>query len=207
MSDATRLEVCVVACAEAFRGDGAVMCSPMGDVPGRGARLAKMTFEPDLYLPGEFGDPPVTYREVFHTLWAGRRHVMMGAAQLDRHGAQNISAIGDHAHPKVQLLGVRGAPGNTTHHATSYWVPKHGPRVFVEAVDFVCGVGGPHVRRIISDLGVFDLSGPGGTMAVVSVHPGVGLDQVQSATGFPLHAPTPPPATRLPTAAELRLLR
>ena len=183
------------------------MVSPMAPFPRLGARLAKATFAPDLYLPGEFGDPAVTYREVFHTLWAGRRHVMMGAAQLDRHGAQNISAIGDHAHPKVQLLGVRGAPGNTAHHATSYWVPKHGPRVFVPTVDFVCGVGGPHVRRIISDLGVFDLSGPDGTMAVVSLHPGVTPDDVRTATGFSLHVPTPPPTTRLPTAAELRLLR
>src|SRR5687767_15711166 len=36
---------------------------------------------------------------------------------------------------KRQLLGVRGAPGNTVNNRTSYWVPKHSPRVFVEQVD------------------------------------------------------------------------
>ena len=66
---------------------------------------------------------------------------MMGATQVDRHGNQNISAIGDFARPKRQLLGSRGAPGNTVNNRTSYWVPKHSPRVFVEQVDIVSGVG------------------------------------------------------------------
>ena len=30
MSEPTRAEVCVVACAEAWRGDGAILASPMG---------------------------------------------------------------------------------------------------------------------------------------------------------------------------------
>lgn len=207
MTEPTRLEVCVVACADAFRGDGAIMCSPMGDVPRQGALLAKRTFEPELYLAGEFGDPPVVYRDVFHTLWSGRRHVMMGAAQIDRHGNQNISAIGDHLRPKVQLLGVRGAPGNTAHHATSYWVPRHSPRVFVPAVDFICGVGGLFVRRIVSDLGVFDLSGPGGTVAIRTLHPDVTVQQTQAATGFELFVPDDVGVTRWPTGQELSLLR
>ena len=41
----------------------------------------------------------------------------------------------------MQLLGFRGAPGNTINHTTSYWVPNHTPKVFVEQVDVVCGVG------------------------------------------------------------------
>ena len=81
------------------------------------------------------------YRSVFTVVAAGRRHVMMGAAQLDRFGNQNISCIGDWRLPSVQLLGVRGAPGNTVNHPTSYWIPRHSRRVFVESVDMVCGVG------------------------------------------------------------------
>jgi len=50
------------------------------------------------------------YAKVFTMLAAGRRHVMMGAAQIDRYGNQNISCIGDWKRPKAQLLGVRGAP-------------------------------------------------------------------------------------------------
>ncbi len=47
---ATLAEVCVVACAEAWRGDGEVMASPFGTIPALGARLARLTFEPDLVL-------------------------------------------------------------------------------------------------------------------------------------------------------------
>ena len=43
--------------------------------------------------------------------------------------------------PKVQLLGFRGAPGNTINDTTSYWVPNHSPKVFVEKVDMVTGIG------------------------------------------------------------------
>ena len=81
------------------------------------------------------------YRSVFTMVASGRRHVMMGAAQIDRSGNQNISCIGDWALPKAQLLGVRGAPGNTINHPVSYWVPRHTRRVFVEAVDMVSGIG------------------------------------------------------------------
>src|SRR5438105_15750332 len=48
--DATLDEVCVVACAEVWRGDGEVLASPIGTVPTVGARLAKATFEPDLLV-------------------------------------------------------------------------------------------------------------------------------------------------------------
>ncbi|NEE22726.1 CoA-transferase, partial [Streptomyces sp. SID7499] len=35
----TRAEYCVIACAEAWRGDGEILASPMGAVPAAGARL------------------------------------------------------------------------------------------------------------------------------------------------------------------------
>jgi hypothetical protein len=46
----SRAEICVVACAEAWRGDGAILASPMGLIPTLGARLARLTFSPDLLL-------------------------------------------------------------------------------------------------------------------------------------------------------------
>ena len=66
---------------------------------------------------------------MFDVVWSGRRHVMMGATQVDVWGNQNIGALGADPHqPKVQLLGFRGAPGNTINDTTSYWVPNHSPR-------------------------------------------------------------------------------
>jgi len=237
-TEVTRAEVCVVACAEAWRGDGEVMASPFGTIPAIGARLARRTFAPDLVLTdGEaalMANTPalsaprqelvleawMPYRRVFDVVWSGRRHIMMMASQVDRHGNQNLSAIGDWARPKAQLIGVRGAPGNSVNHVTSYWVPSHSPRSFVEHVDVVCGVGydraaaaGPaatrfhEVRVVVSNLGVFDFATPDHVMRLRSVHPGVTVDEVVAATGFALVVPDPVPETRLPTAEELELVR
>jgi acyl CoA:acetate/3-ketoacid CoA transferase beta subunit len=238
MSEITRADVCAVAIAETFRGDGEILASPIGNLPQIGVKLAKLSFEPDLLMTdgvaylradvapvGAASDAPVVegvmnYRLVFDTLWGGRRHVMMGASQIDRFGNQNIACIGDPAKPKAQLLGMRGAPGNTINHTTSYWVPKHGPNAFVEKVDVVSGVGYDRarelhptsarfheIRRVVSDLGVFDFETPDNRMRLRSVHPGVGVDEVVSATGFELVVPDDVPESRLPTDDELRLLR
>jgi acyl CoA:acetate/3-ketoacid CoA transferase beta subunit len=235
---ATRAEYCAIACAEVFRGDGEVMASAFGTAPALGARLARLTFAPDLVLTdGDAalidGAPPLgtdpstmvveshmPYRKVFDTVWSGRRNLIMMASQIDRTGNQNISAIGAWARPKVQLIGVRGAPGNTVNHSTSYWVPAHSPRSFVEQVDVVSGVGyaraeaaGPsatrfhEIRRVVSNLGVFDFETPDHSMRLRSVHPGVSVDEVTEATGFDLVVPPDVPETRLPTPEELELIR
>lgn len=160
------------------------------------------------------------YRQHLAMVSGGRRHVMMGASQLDRFGNQNISCIGDWQRPARQLLGVRGAPVNTLNNPVSYWVPKHSKRVFVEKVDMISGVGydsaaaaGPsatryhRIPRVVSDLGVFDFATPNRTMRLASVHPGVTVEEVQEATGFALALPDEVPPTREPTPAELRLIR
>ncbi|MGW1749702.1 CoA-transferase subunit beta [Streptomyces sp. NPDC002092] len=224
MSEASRAEYCVIACAEAWRGNGEVLASPMGLIPSIGARLARLTFSPDLLLTdGEAtlvrpdGTPEgwLPYRQHLALVSGGRRHVMMGASQIDRFGNQNISCIGDWKRPTRQLLGVRGAPVNTLNNPTSYWVPRHSRRVFVEKVDMVCGVGydraaGARYHRIpcvVSDLGVFDFATPDHSMRLASLHPGVTVEQVRKATGFDLTVPDEVPPTREPTAEELRLIR
>ena len=235
---ATRDEVCAVACAEAWRGDGTLLASPIGTLPMIGARLAKATFESELLLtdgeallvanvlpvgPGDHAkvvEGWMPYRLSFDVLWSGRRHVMMGATQIDRWGNQNISCIGEWDRPKVQLLGMRGAPGNTVNHPTSYWVPNHSPRTFVEQVDVVSGVGPRRaaetgesaaryneIRVVVSNLGVFDFDTPDRSMRVRSVHPGVSVDDVVAATGFPLMVSDDVPETRAPTDEDLHLIR
>ena len=222
MSDVTRAEVCVAACADLFAGAGETLASPMGLIPSLGARLARLTTEPDLLLsdgeaflltPESTVEGWLPYRNVFDVVAHGRRHVVMGANQVDRFGNQNISAIGDHAKPTLQLLGFRGAPGNTVNHRTSYWVPRHGTRVFVERVDVVSGVGYDHavgpfhdVHRVVTNLAVLDFATPDHSMRLVSVHPGVSVDEVQQQTSFPL-ATDEVTETRLPTGEELELIR
>ncbi|MGW6952926.1 CoA-transferase subunit beta [Streptomyces xanthophaeus] len=223
----TRAEYCVIACAEAWRGNGEVLASPMGLIPSFGARLAKRTFSPDLLLTdGEAmlvgldgtAEGWLPYRRHLTMVTGGKRHVMMGASQIDRFGNQNISCIGDWEQPVRQLLGVRGAPVNTLNNPVSYWIPRHSARVFVERVDMVSGVGHDRAQeagvtryhrlpRVVSDLGVFDFTGPGQSMRLASVHPGVTVEQVRAATGFELAADGEVPFTREPDAQELRLIR
>jgi acyl CoA:acetate/3-ketoacid CoA transferase beta subunit len=233
---ATRAEVCAAAIADAFADDGEIFGSPMGLLPTLGARLAKLTSNPDLLLSdGESlflgGVPPlgekadvvegwIPFRRVFDVVAYGKRHVMMGATQIDRHGNQNISAIGSFERPERQLLGARGAPGNTVNNRTSYWVPRHSPRVFVEAVDIVSGVGparakaaGPaasrfnDIHRIVTNLAVLDVRGRGDTLRLLSVHQGVSVDDVREASGCELETPADVLETRTPTMEELVLLR
>lgn len=221
----SRADVCVTACADLFVGAGEILASPMGLIPSLGARLARLTTEPDLLvsdgeatLLGPDGEPEgwLPYRRVFDVVAHGRRHVVMGANQLDRHGNQNISCIGPHARPVRQLLGVRGAPGNTANHRTSYWVPRHSRRVLVEAVDMVSGVGYGRARaaglryhdvyRVVTDLAVFDFETADRSMRLRSVHPGVDLADVVERTTFPV-VTDGVGRTREPSAHEVDLLR
>jgi len=231
---ASRPEICAVACAELFRGAGEIMVSPMTTMAAIGARLARLTFSPDILLTdGEarlLADTPalgacgavegwMPFGRVFETLAWGRRHVVMGANQIDRHGNQNLSAFGPLQHPTRQMFGVRGAPGNTINHATSYWVGNHSTRVFCDNVDIVCGIGWDKVdpdnpayrfldvHRVVSNLGVFDFGGPDHTMRAVSLHPGVEPTDVRERTSFAVHGLSEAPTTRLPTGAELELIR
>lgn len=230
----TRAEVCAIACAEIFRDAGEIFASPMTPMAQLGARLAKLTFEPDLLLSdGEaffLADTPplggkapiegwIPFRKVFDVLASGRRHVVMGANQIDRYGNQNLSAFGPLQQPTRQMFGVRGAPGNTINHPTSYWVARHSKRVFTEKVDIVAGVGydkvdpdNPafrfhHIHRVVTNLGVFDFGGPEHTMRALSLHPGVTADEVADNTSFEIAELGTAGESRLPSADELRIIR
>jgi len=234
-TDATLAEICVAAVADAFAGDGEIFASGMGTIPMLGARLARATSEPDLLISdGEaffvandlaVGSTDkqiegwIPFRTVFDTLWGGRRHVVMGASQIDAYGNQNIANIGPWEKPKAQLLGVRGGPGNTINHTTTYFIPKHTDRVFVPKVDTVSGVGYDRaaelgdwvkahheIRRVVTNLAVLDFDSPDHRMHLVSTHPGVSVDDVVANTGFELVVDDVA-TSRLPTAEELRVLR
>ncbi|MEU0937454.1 CoA-transferase [Embleya sp. NPDC005971] len=237
LTEATRADVCVAAVADCFRGDGEIIGSPMGAVPTIGARLARATFEPDLMLsngesyffegdarlgakPDEFAVVGwIPYRQVLDVLASGRRHVMMGPVQIDAHGNANISAIGDWARPKRQVLGSRGGPGNTINHTTSYWIPKHSARVLTPKVDMVSCVGYDRaaavgsagrfheVRRVVTNLCVLDFETEAKVMRLRSLHPGVTVEEVVEATGFELVIPAEVPTSRVPTDEELRIVR
>jgi glutaconate CoA-transferase subunit B len=144
-------------------------------------------------------------------------------AQIDRFGNANNSVIGTDFHrPKVRLpgsagLGDMGSIGKRL----LYWTTTHDPRTFVEKVDFVTCAGwlgggderaerglegGPDI--VVSNLCVMDFEPASKAMRLVSVHPGVTVEQVQEATGFTLLVPDDGvPETAPPTPEDVRLIR
>ncbi len=236
----TLAELLIVAAAEAWRGNGELLASGIGVVPRLAASLAKLTHSPELmmtdaeaflveepvplgprgdYRPRASGYMP--FARVFDCVWGGRRHVMIGPIQIDRFGQTNLSGIGALQKPKVQMLGMRGLPGNSISHLNSMFVPNHSARVFVPGeVDIVGGVGyNParwpsgasqayvDLRLIVTDLCVMDFGGERHAIRVRALHPGVSLTQVQAATGFALEVPSTVPTTAAPTREQLQIIR
>ena len=187
-------ELLIVAAAEAWRDDKELLATGIGPIPRFAVGLAKKTFAPVLYMTdgeamlvkeplpsGPRGDirPLYTgwmsYHRVFETAWKGTRHAMVTPVQIDRYAQTNISALGpDFRKPKVQMLGVRGLPGNSISHKNSIFVPNHSKRSFVEGeVDVVSSVGfnkktwpagapGDFVKigLVVTNLCVLDFNGP-----------------------------------------------
>ncbi len=232
-------ELLICAASNAWVNDGEVLATGIGLVPRLAASLSMRTSNPDLLMtdseaymvsepvpvgPRKGYEPKretwMGFSRIFDNVWGGKRHAFVGPTQIDRFGQANISCIGDHAKPKVQMLGVRGFPGNSINHANSFFVPNHNRKVFVEGeVDMVASIGyNPErlprgytlddidIRLIVTNLCVMDFGGPNKQVRIVSLHPGVTAEQVQDNTGFKLSIPDEIPTTEVPTEAQLAVL-
>ena len=158
--------------------------------------------------------------------WVLKRHdVTFGfssAVQVDRVGNINSVCIGDHARPRVRLVGPILQPEHMTLFRREYvMMPYHERRNFVEQVDFVSGVGYPGglagrralgltehgPRWVVTPRCIFDFDRERGAIRVRSIHPGVSAAALQAATGFDLGPLDGVPTTPLPTPEELARLR
>jgi len=236
MSDSPSLaEICISASSKAWHGDGEILATGIGLIPRIAAGLAKLTHNPDLMMtdgetylisrPVPMGKRDVSndqvegymsYSRVFENLWGGKRHAMVTPTQIDSFGQTNISAIGDYNSPKVQLLGVRGFPGNFINHKNSIFIPNHSLKTFVEGeVDMVSGMGFKNkdlsngkfeIKLVVTNLGVFDFSGENNNLQLLSLHPGVNVDDVVTNTGFDVLIKSDE-ITSMPSNEELTLIR
>lgn len=141
-------------------------------------------------------------------------------AQIDGTGAFNTSIIGDPDHPKVYLPGQAGASEVAqTYERMIFYIGNHSPRTLVEKVDFVSGnrwkisaedreearlAVGPY--RIITNLAVLEKEDEHRPFKLVSVHPGVSVEEVVSQTGFELDT-SGSVVTPDPEPSHLELLR
>ncbi|HVF98393.1 MAG TPA: CoA-transferase, partial [Chloroflexia bacterium] len=157
------------------------------------------------------------FPEVLMLQMSGHADVFFaGGLQIDRYGSCNLAYVGDAASRTLRGPGSAGVPWAQQSARTILYTTSHTRRVFVPKVDFVSypgwsasskatGRGGPQL--VVTPLAVMDF-GDWGEMRLVSLHPGVSLEQVSENTGFDLILPEGDvAATREPSALELRLLR
>jgi glutaconate CoA-transferase subunit B len=152
-------------------------------------------------------DTVVSVPEIFnYWLQAGRVDVgFLGAAQIDRNASLNTTVIGAYEAPKVRLPGAGGAPEIASSARRVIVVLRHSLRAFVDRLDFRTSVPGPGPVAVITDLGVLETVDR--ELMLVTVHPGVGVDDVRAATGWELRVAGSVGVTPAPTAVELDAVR
>jgi glutaconate CoA-transferase subunit B len=165
----------------------------------------------------------VSVPEMFQYWLQGERITIgfLGGAQVDRFGNLNSTVIGDYFKPKVRLPGSGGATEIATGCQRIYIVMRHNPRAFVDTLSFQTSLGhGPTGRErremgvrtegpalLVTDLCVMKPDPDTKEFRVVSLHPGVGREQVVAATGWPVTFADEVTETPAPTVAELEALR
>ena len=171
----------------------------------------------------ETADLIVSIPEIFAYWLQGQRVDVgfLGAAQVDRFANINTTVIGPYDHPKVRLPGAGGAPEIATSAREVLIMLRQSNRAFVPKVDFITSAGhlegGDSRRRlglpgrgptaVITDLGILTPAPDSNELTLTSIHPGVGVEQVQAATGWPLKIASDLAQTPPPTAQELSVLR
>lgn len=182
-------------------------------------------------LPLSIGDPTLvsgatavtSMFELFaYYLQAGLIDVaFLGGAQIDRFGNLNTTVIGDYAKPKVRLPGSGGACEIAINARKVMVIMRQAQRSFVETLHFRTSPGhsgdpvhdrargwwGTGPTSVVTDLGTYGFDAETGEMTLLTLHPGVAVEDVRASTGWePRISPdlgeTPPPSEE-----ELRLIR
>jgi len=149
-------------------------------------------------------------------------YAFLGGAQIDMYGNLNTTVIGPHDHPKTRLPGSGGGNDGGSLCWRIIIMMQQDARRFVKKLDFLTTPGyltGPGAReraglpadtgpyRVITQLGVMNFDEKTKRMALISLHPGITLDQLKSNTGFDILIPNEVAVTQPPSEEELRILR
>ncbi len=144
----------------------------------------------------------------------------IGGAQVDRFGNLNTSYVGDYTKPATRLPGSGGACDLACLAKRHIIIMSHQKHRFVEKVDFITSPGfgtgadwrerqglvrgGPAI--VITDKAILKFDEITKEMVLVSVHPGISIDEVRASTGWDLKVSSSVTETQPPGAAELEAL-
>jgi glutaconate CoA-transferase subunit B len=182
-------------------------------------------------LPISVGDSRCVHKAVAATglagiMETGQRgmidYAFLGGAEVDMYGNINSTVIGDHDDPKVRLPGSGGANDFGSLSWRTIIIARHDKAKLPERVNFITTPGyidGPGARekaglprgtgpyRVITNLALMGFDEETCRMKLISVHPGVTVEQVIENTGFELIIPENVPVSEPPTEEELTLLK
>ncbi|MCJ7423441.1 3-oxoadipate--succinyl-CoA transferase subunit B [Candidatus Bathyarchaeota archaeon] len=145
----------------------------------------------------------------------------VGAAQIDEYGNINTTYIGSYEKPTVRLPGSGGGNDIISSAKRVVVIMTHEKRKMVKKLDYLTSPGfldGPGARErvgllgggpslVVTNLCQMDFDPKTKRIRLVTVHPGVTVDQVMENSGFDLIIPRDVPTTEAPTHDELTLLR
>ena len=182
-------------------------------------------------LPLSIGDPTlvsgaaavVSMADLFGLYLQGG-HIdvaFLGGAQVDRFGNLNTTVIGEYGQPRVRLPGSGGAAEIAINARRVFHMIRLSRRSFVAKLDFVTspghmpgatsrertGLRGGGPELVVTDLALLDFDNRQREMQLVSLHPGVSVEQVRAEVGWDLCQAAQLRETPPPTSEELRLLR
>jgi glutaconate CoA-transferase subunit B len=146
----------------------------------------------------------------------------LGAAAMNAYGDINTTVIGDWAKPKARLPGSGGANDiGSFCWRTMYIMRGQSKRTFMNKLDFLTTpgyLGGPGKReetglpagcgpyRVITQLGVYGFDEETKRLMLLSLHPGVTVDDAQANSEFEILVPPEVTVTSPPTDDERRIL-
>jgi glutaconate CoA-transferase subunit B len=182
-------------------------------------------------LPLSIGDPTLVtgstavtsmYELFAYYLQAGLIDVaFLGGAQIDRFGNLNTTVIGSYEQPKVRLPGSGGACEIAIHARQILVIMRQAQRSFVDALHFRTSPGhsgdpahdaargwsGSGPTSVVTDLGTYGFDEGTGEMTLLTLHPGVSLEDVRATMGWDPRVSPDLGETAPPTDEELRLIR
>jgi acyl CoA:acetate/3-ketoacid CoA transferase beta subunit len=167
------------------------------------------------------------------TCWSGFLDVMgmnlhrgvidagfLGALELDRCGNINTTLLKNDSGGVRYINGSAGGNDVASLAKRVIVIMRHEKRKLPYAVAHLTSPGFPdgrdrrelHLRgggpsRVITDMAVLGFDQQTHAVTLLSIHPGVRLEDLIENTGFPLQIPKDIPTTPLPTGEQLRILR
>ncbi len=160
--------------------------------------------------------------ETYHWYYQTGRitHEVITVAQVDVLGRTNNAWV-ESKGKRLRLPGQGGmADVANLHKNFVLYLTRHSPERFVDAVSFCTASRGvltdearvqaglrPGKVRLISNLGTFELDFASQRFRLVSIHPGITLEEIRRQTGGEFLVADPLPSTPTPTQEQLRLIR